>query len=713
MKSEKDLEGYDYFDAGSAKIRVRNLKQNDYKIKAGRHYVTVGVIVACFLAFAGILFNAQIVKGEEYAKSGSTSVSQSVAKATRGEILDRNGVVLVGNRPGNTVVFNALRFPSSKDQKQRNEIILSLINLFESNGAEWIDKLPVVADKNGNFSFAPDSEFEIRVMLNEDNLNLNRYATPDDCMNELIRRYDLSGYSKTDARKIASVCYQFGLNSFNTANPYRFAEDVDDKIVAFIKERSSFYKGVDVEIEAYREYYDGTLAPHILGTFGAITAEEYKELAKKGYGMNDLVGKSGIELLMEDTLKGKDGVKRVITSADGTTTTEYPKEVENGGAVVLTIDAGAQKVAQKALKNLCDNIPSMVSHGGSVVVLNCNTGEVLASATYPTYDLNTYNDDYQKLLENEASPLWNRAFQSVYAPGSTSKPSVALAGLEEGVIDENSIYECYYKYTYLDMEFGCVANHRTNFIDVRTALQDSCNTFFYKLGIELGAEKMNTYRQLLGLGQPTGLELPENTGVLDSPSYRASINQAWMPGFTIQSAIGQAGNLFTPLQLANYCATIANGGTRYGVHIIKEVKSFDLSETVMEKKPEVVVETGLDAENIDIVKQGMRRVVTNSPKLKYDIGQVIDCAAKTGTSEVEHNVKGEKVVLTNGFFITFAPYDEPEIAICVAIEGAESGSTCAPVAQAIYEYYFKNSKDKETEDAQNQKQKQKTGTLIG
>ena len=434
MKSEKDLEGYDYYDAGRAKIRVRRIKQNDYKIKTWRHYVTIGIIAACFLAFAGILFNTQIIKGEEYAKSGSTSVSTSVAKATRGEILDRNGVVLVGNRPGNTVIFNAVHFPSLSEQKERNKIILSLINLFEKNGAEWIDKLPIIIDNKGNYAFAPDSEHDIKVMLAEDKLNLNRYATPDDCMKKLIKDYDLSGYSKADARKIASVCYQFKLNGFNAATPYKFAEDVDDIIVAYIKERSSFYKGIDVEIEAYREYYDGSLAPHILGMVGAITAEEYDELAKKGYGMNDLVGKSGIELLMEDTLRGKDGVRTVTTSLEGVTTTEYTKPVQNGNAIVLTIDAGAQKVAQDALKKLCDNIPSMVPHGGSVVVLNCNTGEVLASATYPTYNLNTYNDDYEKLLENEASPMWNRAFQSVYAPGSTSKPSVALAGLEEGVI---------------------------------------------------------------------------------------------------------------------------------------------------------------------------------------------------------------------------------------------------------------------------------------
>ncbi len=706
MKSEKDLEGYDYYDAGGAKIRIRRVKENEYKIRAGRHYVTVFIIIAFFLAFCAVLFNAQIIRGEEYALAGSTFVSTSTVKATRGDILDRNGTLLVGNRQGNTVIFNAAKFPSRNEQEERNKIILSLINLFEKNKAEWNDELPIVINGAGNYAYAGDSEHEIKVMLGEDLLDLNRYATADDCMKEMTERFKLEKYSKTDARKIASVCYQLMLNGFNTANPYRFAEDVDEKIVAYIKELSSFYKGVDVEIEAYREYYDGTLAPHILGMVGAIDAEEYAELKEKGYGMNDLVGKSGIELLMEDSLRGKDGVKSVITAADGTITTEFPEPVQNGDSVILTLDAGAQKAAQDALKELCDGISDQVPHGGSVVALDCNTGEVLVCATYPSYDLNTYNDDYDALIKNNAAPLWNRAFQSVYAPGSTSKPSVALAGLEEGTITENSIFECHYKYQYLDMTFGCVANHMTNYIDVRTALQDSCNTFFYKLGIELGVEKMNTYRQLLGLGQPTGVELPENTGVLDSPSYRTSINQSWMPGFTIQSAIGQAGNLFSPVQLANYCATIANGGTRYSVHLIKEVKNFNLTKTVYEKKPEAVVETGLHEKNINIVKEGMKRVITNSYILNGSLGRIVTCAAKTGTSEVEHNINGNKVVLTNGFFITFAPYDNPQIAVAVAIEGGHSGSSCAPVAEAIYKYYF-NSKEENTNTDQ------QTGTLLG
>ena len=421
--------------------------------------------------------------------------------------------------------------------------------------------------------------------------------------------------------------------------------------------------------------------------------------------MNAVIGKSGIEQIMEDYLKGEDGEKTVTVNSDGTVKTEYTKEVKNGNSIVLTLDVDLQKAAQDALKEKCDSIESLVPHGGAVVALNCNTGEVLAMATYPSYDISTYGEDYSKLVKNKASPLWNRAIQSIYAPGSTSKPSTALAALEENVIDENTSHSCHYSYRYLDMTFSCIARHADSNIDVRQALQDSCNIFFYKVSQELGVEKMNTYRELLGLGQPTGIELKENVGVLDSPSYRTSINQTWRPGFTLQSAIGQAANLFTPLQLANYCATIANGGTRYNVNIVKEIKSFDLSETVLTKEPSVAVETGISQKNIEIVQQGMRRVVTNSYTLTNGIGKVVNCAAKTGTSQVEHKIYGAKKVLTNGFFITFAPYDEPEIAIAVAIEGGQSGASCSSVAQAIYEEYFKTQQDTQVNN--------QTGELLG
>lgn len=691
IKADDDPQ--DYFDAGSAKIKITRVKERKHSEKIGRQYTTVFLIVAIFAAFCALLFNMQIINGEQYALEGSASVSVSKVEATRGEILDRNGKVLVGNRQGNAIVFDATQFPSYSEQEERNRIILSLIRLFERNNAPWINEFPIYLNIDGEYEYVPDSEYEIKKMLGEDMLDLNRYATAQDCMNQLIERYKLEGYSKEDTVKIAAVCYQMKLNLFNSANPYKFAEDVDSTIVSYIKELNSVYKGVDVQVETYREYLDGGLAPHIIGNIGPIDAEEYAELKEKGYAMNAVVGKSGIEQIMESYLKGEDGEKTVTENSDGTIKTEFTKEVINGNSVVLTLDADLQKVAQDALKERCDSVVSPVPHGGAVVALNCNTGEVLAMATYPSYDITTYSEDYSNLVKNKASPLWNRAIQSIYAPGSTSKPSTALAALEEKVIDENTTHTCFYSYRYLDMTFKCIANHGDSYIDVRQALQDSCNIFFYKVSQDLGVEKMNTYRELLGLGQSTGIELKENTGVLDSPTYRTSINQVWRPGFTLQSAIGQAANLFTPLQLANYCATIANGGTRYNVNVIKEVKSFDLSESFVKKEPSIAVETGISLENINIVKQGMKRVITNSYNLSHGIGKVVDCAAKTGTSQVEHKVGGGKKILTNGFFITFAPYDNPEIAVAVAIEGGQSGASCAVVAQKIYEEYFKTNED--------------------
>ena len=654
--------------------------------KKGR-FVAIVIIFVCLTAvFVFTLAKNQIIDGKTETASNTASVETTEVKATRGQIFDRNGNVIVGNRQGNDVVFNAAEFPEYSEQEERNKLIKSLIDLFEKNNVEWNDDMPIVLDANGNYQFAPDREKDIATMKSRDILRLNKYATADDCMNELIERYKLESYSKSDARKIASVCYEMKINNFNSANPYTFATDVSDLVASVIKENSVFYKGVDVQIANYREYTDGTLAPHIIGVTGVISAEEYAELKNDGYGMDDIVGKTGIEQLYEKQLKGKNGKKIVTTALDGTQTV-VTEGLENGDNVFLTIDAGLQKVTQDALADKINSLDSANKGGGAAVVMNCKTGEILAIATYPSYDLNTYYDDYDKLAKDANSPLYNRALLSTYAPGSTAKVSTAIGILEEGVADENSTIECTGTYKY-----GLVCNNNPDktTIDMRTAIQDSCNIYFYHFGGELlGIEKMNIYREMLGLGQPTGIELYENTGVLDSPSYRASLGQKWQTGFSLQSAIGQAGNLFTPLQLCNYVSTIANGGTRYSAHIIKSVYSADNSTLIEEKKPEVVCETGFKKKNVQIIKEGMRRVATVTLEGKFD-DSVVEVACKTGTSTVEKTINGKKGIYTNGFLITFAPYDDPEICVALAVEGAYSGGSLAPIASSIYNYYYNN-----------------------
>ncbi len=667
--------------------------------KKGRFIALVTIFVCLFLVFFLRLINIQVVNGQKYSEASTASTSTSAVKATRGQILDRNGNVLVGNRQGNEIIFTASDFPSFSEIEKRNNIILSLVKLFEENGAEWINELPITLDANGNYQYIEDRESDISRLKSRDMLHLNKYATADDCMREIEERYSLEDYSKADALKIASVSMNMKSNTFNTANPYTFAEDVSDEVVAVVKENSAFYEGVDVKIVTYREYTDGEIAPHILGVTGVINAEEYATLKAKGYAMDDVLGKSGIEKVYEENLKGVNGIKTVTTSTDGTEETKI-EGLKNGDNIVLTIDSHLQKIAQDSLESKCKSIGTANSGGGAVVVMNCKTGEVLAMASYPTYDLSTYYEDYSSLAKDGNSPLYNRATLSTYAPGSTAKVSTAIACLEEGLVNSSTTKYCGYNYPYLGHNFVCQIDHANRTLSVRTALQDSCNTFFYYYGGEkLGIDKMNMYREMLGLGQPTGIEISENTGVLDSPSYRTSIGQTWMPGFSLQSAIGQAGNLFTPLQLCNYVSTIANGGTRYEVHLVKSILSADNTTTVLKKESKVVTETGFSKENIDLVHQGMRLVVTNG-SCRNNFGKLdIAVACKTGTSQVDKTINGSKKTYTNGFNISFAPYDDPEIAVAVAVEGATSGGTCATVACDIYNYYFEDKiTDPETQD---------------
>lgn len=654
--------------------------------KKGRFIAMIVIFAGLISVFVFTLVKNQIINQNQNIATNTASTETSELKAKRGQIFDRNGNVIVGNRQGNDIIFNASEFPEFSEQEERNKIIKSLIDLFEKNNIEWNDDMPIVLDENGNYQFAEDKEKEITTMKSRDVLRLNKYATADDCMRELIEKYKLEDYSKSDARKIASVCYEMKINLFNSANPYTFATDVSDEVASVIKENSGFYKGVDVQVANYREYADGTLAPHIIGVTGVISAEEYAELKNDGYGMADIVGKTGIEQLYEKNLKGTNGKKIVSTALDGTQTT-VTEGLQDGENIFLTIDSGLQKVTQDALAEKIESLNTANKSGGAAVVMNCKTGEVLAMATYPSYDLNTYYDDYNELVKDGNSPLFNRAIQAAYAPGSTAKVSTAIGILEEGAADKNSTVQCvgYYKYG-----LSCNIGHDSSYIDVETALQDSCNSYFYHYGGEvLGIEKMNMYRELLGLGQPTGIELYESTGILDSPSYRTSVGQTWQTGFSLQSAIGQAGNLFTPLQLCNMVATIANGGTRYSAHIVKSIVSADNSTIIMEKKPEVVVETGFKKENVDIVKEGMRRVASVTLAGKFD-DSVVEVACKTGTSTVEKTINGKKGKYTNGFLVTMAPYDDPEIVVSIAVEGAYSGGSLSSIASAVYNYYYKN-----------------------
>ncbi len=666
------------------------------KITGARRVAAVCILLAFFVFFAFDLVKIQIIDAEKY-DAASSAVSEQTARiaAARGEIVDCYGKKLVYNDQGYSIIFDYAYFPPSSAQAQRNQIILSLINLFEQNSLEWIDNLPLVFDANGNIAFKEDSDSLISQMKSEDMLNLNEYATAQNCFDALIEDYDLQQYPPEQARKIASVCYEMKRLFFSIGYPYTFATDVPDEIVSLIKENSGFYQGVDVEVVPVRQYADGTLAPHLLGRIGAIDADEYKELKSEGYKITDFIGKSGIESAMEKYLKGSDGEETVYRDSEGNRSTKVTVKPIPGNTVVLTIDAGLQKVTQDALrKTLLDFAGSkegnMVDDAGAAVVIDCKNGDVLASVSYPNYDISTYSENVKALNEDPAAPLWNRALLSTYATGSTMKPSVAIAALEEGLIEEDTTIYCSGSYEYLGQHFKCEQSHDTRFVNVVNALDESCNTFFYETGKNLGIEKMNEYRTLFGLGSKTGCELGEATGVLDSPEYRASLSQKWLPGYTVQSAIGQAGNLFSPIQLANYCATLANGGTRYKTRFVKSIKSYDYSQTILENDAEIVAQMDISDSTLDIVTRGMAAVGARY-KTSYFSGLNVNVACKTGTSQEIRKLNGISVKINNGFLIAFAPYENPEIAIAVVGEGFTAGGRLAPVVAEVVDYYFGQS----------------------
>ncbi len=682
------------------------------ELRKNRRIAGTVIIGLLFLFLVFGLVKTQLIDAEQYkAAADSLAVSSSSVKASRGEILDCNGNPLVTNRQGNSVVFKYSEFPSSKKQEERNALIFSLINLFEKNDIEWRDPLPLIYQK-GKLIIDKEKETEFEYMVSENMLEMEKgkKSTAEECLDALIERYGLESYGREDARKIASVCFGMKYSYFSVSSPYTFAEDVPTEIVSAIKEKSSTFPGVDAESVSYREYSDKTSYSHILGVVGSISAEEYeletnklneklnddtltakeiKVLKNNAYTLNDSYGKSGIEATMESYLRGVNGIKTTTTNSDGTVTEDYLSKPQQGNTVVTTIDSELQKVAAKALQEmLVDNKnSSYFGTAGAMIVMNCKTGAVLANVSLPTYDITRYFKDYSKLVADTESPLWNRGVQSAYAPGSTMKPAISIAALEEGAADINTACYCGGSYTLEDQTFKCLQSH--GYLNVTSALEKSCNIYFFEMGKKLGIDKMNKYCSLLGLGQKTGIEIPEAEGVLASIANKEAAGQVWNPGDTVQAAIGQSDNLFTPLQLANYCATIANGGTRYKPYIIKSVLSADMSEVIYETQPEVLNTINVSEKTLKIVKQGMRQVIQNGGSSYYFQDCIVEAAGKTGTSQLKRTTKsGVTMDCNNGFFISFAPYDDPEIAIAIVAENALSGSQTSQAAVPVYNYYF-------------------------
>lgn len=676
------------------------------KFQWKRSFVCLALVAVVLVIYELRLVQWQLIEGDEYSKISDETTSFHIKlDAARGEILDKNGEPMAGNKTCYNIVMNAVAMDSD-----RNPAILECIRFLDKNKIKWVDKLPIKLDSDGRYSFIKDREDDVNYLKSADMLNMQKYATAEECMKALIEKYDCDGYAPEDARDIISVRYNMTKVQFSRSEPYMIAEDVPMDVVEQISEHSSSMPGIEVKVSSARDYSDGTIAPHILGSIGSITQEQYDGFAQEdniysssnvsGYSYTDVLGQSGIEAAFESTLRGKNGKESISTNSQGDIIkSEITETPVAGNSVCLTIDKELQKVANKSLEKnigLCNAVTGDCTAGG-VVVLDVDTFGVLAASTYPTFDLGRYSEDddyYYELIDDETTPLFNRAFNGIFTPGSVFKPLVAIAALEEGVIDENFTHYCpgYYDYYEEDNPPTCYNSIEHGTVDIYSALEQSCNVFFFDVGRQLTIDKMNVYADAFALGKETGLEISESPGIMSGPAeYLKNHGSSWVDGLTIQTAIGQCDSMFTPLQLAAYCATIANNGVRMDTHLYSKTLDYDGEQVLDEYKPKVACDTKISMETLKTVQKGMRYVCKGKSGTAYDtFGDYgIAVAAKTGTAE-NHDHSDNTV------FMAYAPYDDPEIAVAVVLEYGKVGDYSQAVAKDIFDMYFygkDNNKD--------------------
>lgn len=628
------------------------------------------LLVISMLVFSGRVYHLQVTSTEFADKNDkAASVLVSTLKAPRGEILDRYGRQIAINRDGYNIVFN-----KAYVKENLNDVILTLARLLDEKGTERVDELPI--SKQEPYTFIEDGDKDRLIKT----LELAHYATPQNCMDEMVEKYDLEKYSGEDLRRVAGVRYSMDITDFSVSYPFTFAEDIPADLMLQISESAFLLSGVTVDVVPFRQYVDTSLAVNLIGSVGPIFKEDWETYRKKGYSYNDKVGKSGIEAWGEEYLRGTDGEITYRLDAEGNILSkEVTKEPKAGKTIMLTLDKNMQRIAQNSLEQTVKLLQSEggTARAGAAVVVDIHSGDVLTAANYPTYDSATLGQNYNSLAENPDKPLTDRAFQGVYPIGSTIKPIVAIAAMDNNLYQEDEHIYCRQKYTlFSDYQPSCMHYHRS--IGLTTALSKSCNYFFFELGRRVGAIKLTDYFKQFGLGLKTGVEVDDAAGILLEPKSNGA------GGDTLQISIGQL-NAFTPLQIANYTATLANGGTHYKASLIDRVVSYDISETYKTFDAEIKNTVNISKTSLDAVKKGMLSVTEDGTGRATLGNYPIRVGGKTGTSQVtgkaDHSV-----------FVAFAPFDKPEIAISVVLEhGASTFSAGSVVRNVLDSYFFTDS----------------------
>ncbi len=701
-------------------------------IEGGRVVAMAVLFALVMVIYLAYLYNLQIVLGEAYYnQSKEITNTKRTVTAARGNILDRYGRVLVSNKECYNLRIDTAKLFANDDP---NAVILELVHMVEGYGDSYTDDLPI--------SFKPPFEYKEdmtdiqRTMLEAYLADPGRSSLPSDpsaveLLSFMRTRYDISNsYSAEEMRIIAGVRYSINVRyAINTAD-YMFVEDASMQLIASIMENK--LPGIEIE-RAYVREYGTEYAAHLLGYTGLMTQEEYERFSLLNYATNASVGKDGVEYAFEEYLHGQDGEVIEMRNPSGTVlSTVYLKEPVPGNHVYLTIDIALQEQVERILANGVENVlikdrrqtraegiargdydPEMKDEitGAAAVVVDVRTGEPLAIASWPTYDVSTIIEKYSELLETPNAPLFNRALMGAYAPGSTFKPCVAIAALTDPGIEFNTEtrIKCegvFTKYAAEGYAPECwiwnamAPEHYTHGNDnVTEAIRDSCNFFFYSVGHDLGVTTMGKYAHLFGLGVHTGIELVETVGNMSSEeTHHYYVDDEWHIGDTMQAAIGQSDSIFSPLQLAEYCATVANSGTRYSASILKSVRSYDYSEKIYEREPEVMSIIETPEYNWVAVHKGMYLVLHdwayNSPNAEVWESCSWPVAGKTGTAQ-----KGEKIT-NDGIFMCYAPFDNPEVAIVIVVERGGSGAGVQFMARQIMDAYINIKSYKDTSEVE-------------
>lgn len=692
-----------------------------------RRFWTLLIILALLIGtFSIVLYNLQIVHGDEYLERSQRKITKTeTVEAARGNLLDSSGQILVTNQAQYQATIDLSLMGKTE---QRNAALSEIIALCRDLGVSWNDTLPITP--SSPFRFTSDTPY-FTVSTTDEGAEkrsltrLGRLAVAEKWISDpseegfdealpsaeqllalMFKTYGLSDASPEDSRAIAGILYESALRSKEiTWSPYIFAENVDIKLISTVKERN--LTGIQFKVTTTRQY-NTSCAAHLLGRVGLMNSDEWNSYKEQGYSMDAVIGKDGVEKAFEQYLHGTAGTRIIETNTSGKVVSETWKVDPTSGEalapnpgdhVVMTLDLRLQEAVEQSLATHVPSLPS--AEGAAAVVLNVHDASVLAMASYPTFDLANFSQVWNDIKDDPLSPMFNRATQGIYAPGSTFKMVTAIGALEEGIITPYDLildtgYYTYYTHN-VDQAPKCWIYRQYGgthgLINVSQAITDSCNIFFYDIGRRLGIDKLNEYARMFGLGQSTGIELEERTGVIAGRDYTENVlHQPWYDGSTLSVAIGQENNQFTPLQLANYIATMVNGGKHHAAHLLKEVKSSDYSQVVYEYEPQLLATVDIDPVNLDAVKKGMYALTQPGGSLYYYfMGVDTKVGAKTGSAQVAANSEA------NALLVAFAPYDNPEIALCITVEKGGSGSELGAIAADIISFYFNSENQPETE----------------